>query len=94
MAKKLIIQRFILTAERSQTVHMPRGAYLLAVYVSHGSPTIEAAVDVTEPFEEIPVSLFVAGDQVTEKPGIYVGHFQWPGQGTVYHVFARGVAPV
>lgn len=66
-----------------QTVSMPAGAVPLTVQMQHGLPCLWAAVDTSQPEEQVPIGMCGTGHPMPE--GKYIGTVQ--DEGFVWHYF-------
>ncbi len=86
-----IIWKFGLNVNDSVAIKMPIGARILCVQTQNGAPQIWALVDPLAPQIDRNLRIVGTGHEFEYDPlGTYIGTFQLPGLGLVFHAFDQG----
>jgi hypothetical protein len=72
-----------------QELALPVGAQILTVQEQQGKPQLWALVDTEAPTEARAFAVVGTGHPVPEPVGDYIGTFQLPMLGLVFHLFAE-----
>ena len=72
-----------------EAIPMPEGAKILDIQVQNGAPVIWAIVDPEKKAKSRFLYVYGTGHMIPDDPGKYVGTFQFPNDGLVFHAFER-----